>query len=73
MTDSIPKRITNRDEWEPQHFLDFARTGEEPLNPEWIERRNEVLAEAGLEPEQTGPTAIEDMTPAQHEARRRGE
>lgn len=73
MTDPIPKYITDRDEWTPQNFFDYAATGVEPINPEYTKRRNEVLVEAGLEPESTEPVAIEDMTPAEHEARRRGE
>lgn len=71
MTDPIPKHLSDREQWSPDDFFQFAKTGEEPINPEYTKRRNEVLVEAGLEPEAMEPTPIEDMTPAQHEARKR--
>lgn len=75
MTDPLPKHLTDREQWSPDDFFNFAKTGDLPVNPEWVERRSEALADAGLEVDQidgVAPTDIEEMSPGDHAARKYG-
>lgn len=49
MSDKIPKHLTDRTVWEVQDHIEYARTGEMPVNPEWRRRRDEALADADIE------------------------
>lgn len=62
MPDPIPKHLKDRDDWSVEQTIAFARTGELPLNPEYVKRRNQALEDAGLEPDQDESTPIEAMT-----------
>lgn len=75
MTDPIPKHLTDREQWSPRDFFHFAESGELPVNPEWVERRGEALADAGLEVDQVDgvtPADLEEMSPADHAKRKYG-
>lgn len=69
MTDKIPKQIADRTQWTVEQTVEYARTGQLPANPEYVRTRNQALAAAGLEPDQTEPVPIEEMTIEEHAER----
>jgi hypothetical protein len=62
MPDPIPKYLTDRNLWEVENFIDHARTGELPINPEWQNRHDEALADAGIELDDSTETADGEPT-----------
>lgn len=70
---TTPRLLSDRDEWSVQDHIDYARTGELPVNPEWIKQKAQALEDAGLETDDDTPTAIDEMSPAQHDARKYGD
>lgn len=69
MPDPIPKHLTDRNDWTVEQTIEYARTGELPVNPEWTSRRNEALTDAGLEVDDDTPTPIEEMSVSEHAQR----
>jgi hypothetical protein len=64
MSDKIP-RFKNPAEYSAEDYFSLQRTGQRPENPEWLQKRAEVLADEGLE-DDTEVTDPSEMTPAQH-------
>lgn len=56
-----------------QDFADYNRTGELPINPEWVKAKAAALEDAGLESDSDEPKALEEMTSADHERRKYGD
>jgi hypothetical protein len=65
-----PAKYLDKDEWTVEQHLTYMRGGKRPLNPEWQRARNEVLEDAGFEPDQEteGPPIGESADPARHHA-----
>lgn len=76
MTDQIPKHVTDRDEWSPDDFFNYAKTGQLPVNPAWRKARDQALEDAGLEVDDVDGAALADdleaMTIEQHALRKHG-
>ncbi len=72
MADTIPRHLTDRNEWSVDDHINYARTGELPPNPEWIKAKAAALEDAGLEADADQPKALEEMSPRDHELRKYG-
>ena len=72
MPDTISKYLHDREEWTPADFDLYQRTGELPFNPVWIRRKAEALEDAGLEVDDDKPKEVDEMSPADHAARKYG-
>jgi hypothetical protein len=70
---TIPRHLTDREEWTVQDHIDYARTGELPVNPEWIKAKAAALEDAGLESDDDGPKALDDQSVAEHVERKYGD
>jgi hypothetical protein len=72
MNEKIP-RFKNPADYEAEDYFHLQRTGQKPENPDWVTRRAEVLADAGLEDDTEVVTDPSEMTPAQHLKRLQGD
>jgi hypothetical protein len=73
MADTPPERFKPLESWTPDEHLEHRRTGQQPENPDYTERRRQVLADAGLEPaDPDEPKPLEDLSPAEHDRRKYG-
>jgi hypothetical protein len=70
---TTPRLLSDRDEWTVQDHIDYARTGELPVNPAWIKQKAQALEEAGLESDADTPAEIDEMSAAQHDTRKYGD
>jgi hypothetical protein len=61
MSDQIP-RLKDPAHYTPADYLQIQRTGEKPLNPDWLAKRAELLEDADLESEETSGTDERGIT-----------
>lgn len=58
MTDTKPPpKFTDRDEWTASESFTFALSGRQPINPQWVKHRDDVLRDAGLLDDDEGEKA----------------
>jgi hypothetical protein len=66
------ERFKDRHDLTPGEELEFQRTRRLPESAEYLERRAEVLADAGLEDADSGEKPLGEMTPEDHLQRIQG-
>ena len=65
---TIPKHLDDRSAWTAADFVEYARDGSKPINPEWQAKRADAMADYGLEdaPEPSERQQPEDMSVQEH-------